>query len=209
MKCKTVFSLTAAAVFSICAYAENTWKLPAPQKNGGMPLMQALSERSTKRVYSSTDLSNQQISDLLWSANGVNRANGKRTAPSAINRQEIELYLLTAKGVYKYDAAANVLNEVKKGDYRKWAGKFATPVYVVLVADMKKAASAHYAKIDSGYVSQNIYLYCASAGLGTCAIGSFDRIKDSGKGKKLCDALKLDANQVILLTHSVGVPEKH
>ena len=208
MKCKTVFSLTAAAVFSICAYAENAWKLPAPQKNGGMPLMQALNERSTKRAYSSTDLSNQQISDLLWSANGVNRTNGKRTAPSAINRQEIDLYLMTAKGVYKYDAAANVLNEVKKGDYRKWAGKFTAPVYVVLVADMKKAVNAHYAKIDSGYVSQNIYLYCASAGLGTCAIGSFDRIKDSGKGKKLRDALELGDKQIVLLTHSVGIPEK-
>ena len=207
MKIKAVFLLAFTAIFAAGIHAETPWVLPAPQKCGGMPLMQALSERSTKRAYSSKELTNQQISDLLWCANGINRANGKRTAPSAVNRQEIELYLLTSQGVFKYDAAKNILTEINKGDFRQWAGNFNAPVYVALVADTKKAVSAHYAKIDSGYVSQNIYLYCASSGLGTCAIGSFDRIKDSGKGKKLRNALKLEDKQIILLTHSVGVPE--
>ena len=207
MKINAFFLLVFTSIFAANIYAENTRILPAPQKKGGMPLMQALNERSTKRTYSSKELSDQQISDLLWCANGVNRANGRRTAPSAINRQEIELYLLTSQGVFKYDAVKNALTEINRNDFRKWAGNFPAPVYVAIVADMKKAASDHYAKIDSGYVSQNIYLYCASAGLGTCAIGSFDRIKDSGKGKKLRDALKLEDKQTVLLTHSVGFPE--
>ena len=207
MKHTTLFLLT-VTMFAFYAKADSVKNLPAPQKNGGMPLMQALNERSTKRAYSNTNLTDQQISDLLWCANGVNRQNGKRTAPSAVNRQEIELYLLTSTGVFKYDAVKNTLTEINKGDFRKWAGKFVSPVYVVLVADLNKAVSTHYAKIDSGYVSQNIYLYCASAGLGTCAIGSFDRIKDSEKGKKLRDALKLGTKEVVLLTHSVGVPQK-
>lgn len=205
---RTTLILLTASVFTFGAKANSIKPLPEPQKNGGMPLMQALNERSTKRVYTADTLTDQQISNLLWSANGINRQNGKRTAPSAVNRQEIDLYLLTSSGVFKYDAAKNTLIEINKGDFRQWAGKFASPVYVVLVADLGKAASAHYAKIDSGYVSQNIYLYCASEGLGTCAIGSFDRIKGSEKGKKLRAALKLGAKETVLLTHSVGVPQK-
>lgn len=204
MKSATFLSATAAFFLSFGVMAAPKPELPAPQKDGGKPLMQALNERSTKRSYLATGLDNQQISNLLWSANGVNRADGKRTAPSAINRQEIDLYLLTDKGVYFYNAQENKLAEVNTGDFRKWAGKFTAPIYVVLVADMKKAASQKYALIDTGYVSQNIYLYCASAGLGTCAIGSFDRIKGSEKGKKLRDALKLRKDQQITLTHSVG-----
>lgn len=203
---KNRLSLIAAVLFaSCCVMAETTWKLPAPQRKGGMPLMQALNERATKRTYLSQELTDQQISDLLWSANGINRSNGKRTAPSAVNRQEIDIYLLSAKGCFLYDANANALIEVNKEDFRQFAGKFNAPVYLVLVADLKKAASKKYAMIDSGYVSQNIYLYCTSAGLGTCVIGSFDRIKGSDKGKKLHQALKLRKDQMILLTHSVGI----
>ena len=205
MKIKKLFLMT-AAVFSAGTIfaAENTVKLPAPQREGGMPLMQALNERSTKRVYLKTELTNQQISNLLWSANGVNRDNGKRTAPSAVNRREIELYLLDSKAVFKYDAEKNTLKKIQDGDFRKWAGQFDAPVYVALVGDLKKAVNADYARIDAGYVSQNIYLYCTSAGLGTCAIGSFSRIAGSGKGKMLADALKLNKKQMVILTHSVG-----
>lgn len=196
--------ICAVAVFSLTLCAE-TITLPAPQKNSGMDLMQALNERCTIRSYKTTDLDHQQISNLLWCANGINRKNGKRTAPSAINRQEISLYLLTSQAVYKYIPDTNALEKVKDGDFRKWAGKFTAPVYVALVADLKKAASPHYAKIDTGYVSQNIYLYCASSGLGTCAIGSFDRIAGSEKGAKLHEALNLNKDQIVMLTHSVGI----
>ena len=76
----------------------------------------------------------------------------------------------------------------------------------MIASDLKKAASRHYAVMDTGYVSQNIYLHCASEGLGTCAIGSFARIKKGQKGKVLRDGLKLPANVEIFLTHSVGIP---
>ena len=200
-----VSTLICASVFCTFVLSAGTTDLPAPEKKGGMPLMQALNERRTVRTYKADDLSSQQISNLLWSANGINRSNGKRTAPSAINRQEIDLYLLTSKAVFKYDPAANALQKVKDGDFRKWAGKFAAPVYVALVADLKKAVNADYARVDAGYVSQNIYLYCAASGLGTCAIGSFSHIPGSDKGAELNNALKLSKDQVVILTHSVGI----
>lgn len=202
MKFKSLIFTAAVCSFVLSA---GTVALPAPQREGGMALMQALNERKTVRAYKSDELSNQQVSDLLWSANGINRKDGKRTAPSAVNRQEIDLYLITSKAVFKYDPQANALEKVKDGDFRKWAGKFKAPVYVALVADLKKAVSADYAKVDAGYVSQNIYLYCASSGLGTCAIGSFNRITGSGKGAKLREALGLNKNQIVVLTHSVGI----
>ena len=166
-----------------------------------MALMQALNERKTVRAYKSDELSNQQVSDLLWSANGINRKDGKRTAPSAVNRQEIDLYLITSKAVFKYDPQANVLEKVKDGDFRKWAGKFKAPVYVALVADLKKAVSADYAKVDAGYVSQNIYLAAQSLGLGTCAMA---RIADRAA---LARELEL-GNNLLLLVHPLGAPEK-
>lgn len=202
MKFKSLIFTAAVCSFVLSA---GTVALPAPQREGGMALMQALNERKTVRAYKSDELSNQQVSDLLWSANGINRKDGKRTAPSAVNRQEIDLYLITSKAVFKYDPQANALEKVKDGDFRKWAGKFNAPVYVALVADLKKAVSADYAKVDAGYVSQNIYLYCASSGLGTCAIGSFNSIAGSGKGAKLREALGLNKNQIVVLTHSVGI----
>lgn len=202
MKIKSVICAVAFCSFAISA---GTTALPAPQKDGGMGLMQALNERKTIRTYKADELSTQQISDLLWSANGINRKGGKRTAPSAVNRQEIDLYLITSKAVFKYDPQANALEKIKDGDFRKWAGKFDAPVYVALVADLKKAVSSKYANIDAGYVSQNIYLYCASSGLGTCAIGSFDRIAGSDNGGKLREALGLNKNQTVILTHSVGI----
>ena len=202
MKFKSLIFTAAVCSFVLSA---GTVALPAPQREGGMALMQALNERKTVRAYKSDELSNQQVSDRLWSANGINRKDGKRTAPSAVNRQEIDLYLITSKAVFKYDPQANALEKVKDGDFRKWAGKFKAPVYVALVADLKKAVSADYAKVDAGYVSQNIYLYCASSGLGTCAIGSFNSIAGSGKGAKLREALGLNKNQIVVLTHSVGI----
>jgi len=202
---KVLPSLLAAASFSLFA-APAGQALPAPARTGGMPLQQALNVRKTVRSYKADALTPQQIGDLLWSANGVNRGNGKRTAPSAVNRQEIKLYYLTAQGAFFYDPQDHQAVKISDEDLRKWAGVFDAPLYVVLSADLKKAASRHYAVMDTGYVSQNIYLHCASAGLGTCAIGSFGRIKGSQKGKLLHDKLKMPETEEILLTHSVGIP---
>ena len=202
---KKTLSVLASAVLCSCAFAA-AQPLPAPSRSGGMPLQQALNVRKTVRSYKADMLTDRQISDLLWSANGVNREDGKRTAPSAVNRKEINLYYLTAKGAFAYDPDKNQVTKVSGEDLRKWAGRFEAPVYVVLSADLKRAASRHYAVMDTGYVSQNIYLHCASAGLGTCAIGSFGRIKGSQKGKLLHDKLGMPETEEILLTHSVGIP---
>ena len=196
-----LFSLLAVTLTA----AEKNIQFPSPDKKGGMPLNQALNQRRTERKYQNKALSLQQIGDLLWAANGVNRPNGKRTAPSAVNRQEIVLYYLTKEGAFEYCPQTHQAKKITSADLRKWAGVFQAPLYVVLAADLDKAVNRHYAVMDTGYVSQNIYLHCASAGLGTCAIGSFSRIKGSGKGRKLHDGLKLPKNMEILLTHSVGI----
>ncbi len=180
--------------------------LPPPARSGGMSLADALNARKTVRSYQAKELSAQQLSNLLWAANGINRQDGKRTVPSAINRQEISIYVVTAGGGYFWDSAKNALEQRTAEDVRSGAGFFEAPLYLVLVADLDRAVNAHYADIDCGYVSQNIYLHCTAAGLGTCAIGSFNRPKNAENFDRMCRKLKLQQNEKVLLTHSVGIP---
>jgi len=178
-------------------------KLPAPNRTGGKPLMQALNERKSTRSYQDKDLTRQQLSDLLWAANGFNRET-KRTVPTANDRQELELYVATRNGIYFYDAHQHLLREVKKGDYRAQTGVqdfvAQAALNLIFVSDMEKASSRQYAYTDCGFVSQNIYLYCASEGLGSVVRGSFDK-------EKLHQLLNLGPNQEVLLTQSVGYPD--
>ncbi len=184
--------------------------LPAPQKSGGMPLMDALAKRSTSRAFDSRDLSNQQLSSLLWAAFGINRPDGKRTAPSANNKQATDIYVLLKQGTYVYDAKSNQLALVAAEDLRKLGGTqaFATnaPVILVFVADLAKSgtgsddAKKNMAHINVGYISQNAYLFCASEGLVTGARASVDR---AALGPKL----KLRPDQLIILAQSVGYPK--
>lgn len=175
-------------------------KLPAPDKNGGKPLMQALNERKSTRSFSGKELSNQQLSDLLWAANGFNR-DDKRTVPTANNRQELELYVVLQKGIYFYNAKEHILTLVKKGDYRKSTGMqdfvADAALNILFVADSEKASSQRYSYTNCGYISQNIYLYCASEGLGTVARGSFDK-------EELHKLLQLTSSQEVLLAQTVG-----
>ena len=177
-------------------------QLPAPDKTGGKPLMQALSERKTTREFrQNKDLSLTTLSNLLWAANGFNRPD-KRTAPTANNRQELELYIAVRDGLYFYDAKNHKLKLVKKGDYRKNTGMqdFVgdASLNVIFVSDLSKATSRHFALIDCGFVSQNIYLFCASEGLNTVVRGSFDK-------DELGKLLNLPSNQEVLLTQSVDI----
>jgi len=184
--------------------------LPAPQKAGGMPLMDALAKRSTARAFGSRDLSNEQLSSLLWAAFGINRSDGKRTAPSANNKQATDVYVLMKSGAYIYDARANQLALVLPADIRKLGGTqdFVTnaPVTLVFVSDFSKMGNAseeakrNTANINVGYISENAYLFCASEGLVTGARGSVDR---SALGSKL----KLRPDQAIILAQSVGYPK--
>ncbi len=185
-------------------------QLPAPQKSGGMPLMDALAKRATTRAFDSRDLSKPQLSTLLWAAFGINRPDGKRTAPSAHNQQATDLYVLLKQGAYLYDARSNTLNLILSDDIRKLGGTqdFATnaPVTLVFVGDLAKMgngseqAKTTMANLNVGYISQNVYLYCASEGLVTGARASVDR-------KPLAQKLKLRPDQTIILAQSVGYPK--
>ena len=181
--------------------------LPAPQTSGGRPLMEALAKRATAREFDAKDLSPRQLSSLLWACFGINRPDGKRTAPSAKDSQETDIYVILKRGAYVYDAKSNQLNLVEKGDLRSLAGTqaFATnaPVTLIFVADLARMGQwsneekRSFANIDVGYISQNAYLFCASEGLATGARASVDR-------KALGMRLKLRPDQVIILAQSVG-----
>lgn len=177
--------------------------LPVPRKTGGMPLMEALSARQTGRTFSEQTLSDQQLSDLLWAAFGINRDSGKRTAPSAMNRQEIDLYVALSSGLYLYDAKRNVLTQLLTEDIRGKAGRQpfvkTAPVCLIYVSDDERLKSEFYAATDTGFISQNVYLFCASEGLHTVVLGSID--KDA-----LHNAMKLTPAQHVILTQPVGKP---
>ena len=211
---KWVLSLV---VVMMVAFASWVWAqdlsdiaLPGPRMEGGKPLMQALKDRQSTRAFSSEKLPIQVVADLLWAAAGINRADsGKRTAPSAKNWQEVEVYAVTEDGAYLYDAKTNSLKAVAKGDLRKATGAqdFVTvaPLNLVYVADTTKMTGsspedqALYLGADTGFISQNVYLFCASEGLGTVVRGSVDR-------KALAEALKLGESKKITLAQTVGYP---
>ncbi len=206
---KRVLSLLVPLLLCGSVFAEDI-ALPAPQKSGGMPVLEALSKRATARAFDSRDLSDQQLSTLLWASFGINRPDGKRTAPSANNKQATHIYVLLKSGAYVYDASANKLVQVIPDDVRKLGGTqdFVTnaPVTLVFVADFAKMGNAsdeakrNTANINVGYISENAYLFCVSEGLATGARGSVDR-------KALAPQLKLRPDQVIILAQSVGYPK--
>jgi len=183
---KKLSLLIAIVLFAFCLQAQ-TVRLNPPTQKGGMPLMQALKERQSIREFSETPLTLQQMSDVLWAAVGVNRPNkeNRRTSPTARNSQEIEVYMFTEKGVFFYDAIKHELQLIKTGDFRVEAAKQpfaqAAPVILVYVANynkfgnMSEADMALYGATDCGFASQNVYLYCASEGLGTVVVGMIDR----------------------------------
>jgi nitroreductase len=172
--------------------------------------MQVLKERKSVRDFGPEALSKQTISNLLWAAWGINREDGRRTAPSASNRQEIDVYAIMADGAYLYDAQANALKPVTRTDLRKLAGTQPypadAPLNLIYVADTAKlggddAARLATANADTGFIAQNVYLFCASEGLGTVVRGSVNR-DDLGK------ALNLRAGQRIILAQTVGYAKK-
>jgi nitroreductase len=185
--------------------------LPAPQTSGGKPLIQALKERRSTREFSPEKLSPQMLSNLLWAAWGINREDGRRTAPSASNRQEIEVYAVTADGAYIYDAKANVLKPVAGGDLRKATGSQSfvgeAPLNLVYVADFARMGNAEEnaknatANANTGLIAENVYLFCASEGLGTVVRGMVPRAE-------LSKALNLRPDQHITLAQTVGYKAK-
>ena len=213
---KVFIALTALLITISGTNAQDlqTIKLNAPNKDRGSSVMKALSDRASVRDTDTKDLSLQDLSDLLWAANGVNRPDGKRTAPSAINWQEIDVYVINKDGAYLYDATAHSLKPIAKGDFRAAVAtsvqEFVTraPVSLVLVANLEKlgdnANNRDFLKMvsmDAGIVSQNINIFCAAVGLATVPRGMMDK-------EELKKILKLSDKQEIMLNNPVGYPKK-
>jgi len=188
------------AFFSLISYVSaQDIQLVPPTRTGGMPLMEALNNRQSHRNFEKKDIPAQTLSDLLWSAYGFNRSD-KRTVPTSQNKQEIDVYVMLSNGIYFYDAKENVLKLKEKGDFRKALGQpnisdnaSLSLIYVINLD--KNGRDAGF--IDSGCIAQNVYLYCASAGLGSVVRGSFTR-------PELHEAMKLTDNQEISIVHAIG-----
>jgi SagB-type dehydrogenase family enzyme len=187
-------------------------KLMKPAMSGGMPLMTALARRQTSRSFSTRPLTEQTLSSLLWAANGINRPDsGKRTAPSAMDKQEIAIYAALEEGLYLYNAKKHSLELVLDKDIRPLTGRQGfvnkAALNLVYVADMSSVAGfgredrVLYAAADTGFIGQNVYLFCASEGLATVIRGFID--KDA-----LGEAMKLKSNRMIILSQTVGYPGK-
>jgi len=203
----------------ICLVFTNLWcfcraddsmsiKLPEPNKTGGQPLMETLAKRKSSRQFSREEIPPHVLSDMLWAACGVNRPeSGKRTAPSAVNWQEIDVYVALAQGLYLYDAHEHILMHVLSEDVRGLTGnqEFVkhAPVNLIFVADYSRMGRRSqqdkdfYSAADAGFISQNVYLFCASEGLATVVRGALDR-------SKLADKMKLAPEQKIILAQTVG-----
>ena len=202
------------AVLASCATAQNTKdiQLLAPNKDKGVSIMKSLAQRQSHRKCADKELSTADLSDLLWAANGINRPeDNKRTAPSALNRQDIDVYVISKTGAYKYIAAENRLQLITEGDHRDavasgqdFVNQF--PVSLVLVSELSKLGDAKNertrmtAAMDAGYVSQNICLFCAGNGLVTVPRATMN----STELKKI---LKLGDTALPLLNNPVGYPK--
>jgi SagB-type dehydrogenase family enzyme len=194
----------------VSAQAQKPIELKPPA--GGNSFLQLLSKRSSSREYSPEPLPVNILSGLLWAAFGINRPeSGRRTAPSASNRQEIDIYVAAANGLYLYDAKANALKPILEDDIRALTGRQAfvkeAPINLVYVSDYAKFEKGTeedkliYSAADTGFVSENVYLYCASEGLATVVRVGFDK-------PTLGKAMKLRPEQRIILAQSVGYPRK-
>jgi SagB-type dehydrogenase family enzyme len=208
--------LALAAAFPVAAAAGSPQgvrvvSLPAPDTTGGRPLMQVLSDRRSQREFAPTPLPDRVLSNLLWAAFGVNRPDGHRTAPSARNWQEMQVYVARADGLYLYEPKAHALRLVIAEDLRAATGGQAfvadAPVNLVYVADLKKATGvtpdtqALYMGADTGVIAENVYLYCASEGLACVVRATIDR-------DMLAKRLQLSPDERITLAQTVGYPKR-
>jgi nitroreductase len=203
------------ACFSLICSAQELKliKLPAPQTSGGRPLLQLLKERQSLREYTSAKLSPQMLSTLLWAAYGINRPDGRRTAPSASNRQGVVVYVVLPDGAYLYDAKNHALLPVAAGDFRAATGtptqdyvKNAAAVLVYVQGPSSTGTRTTpepdtWKGADVGAIAQNVYLYCASEGLATVVRAGMDK-------PALTKILKLNSDQELMFDQPVGYPKK-
>jgi len=184
--------------------------LPAPQWERAEPLLKLLAQRRSSREFSPKSLPLEMLSALLWAAFGVNRSTtGGRTAPSAHNWQEVEVFAVLSDGAYRYDAAMHRLHLMRSGDLRALTGVQdfvgGAPLDLVYVADFAKMTDAteeqrtFFASADAAVIAENVYLFCAAVDLATVVRGLLDR-------RKLAAALGLTSSQRIVLAQTVGYP---
>ncbi len=215
MKLKTmvfiVAGLICAQIGAAGAEEMAAIKLVKPDMSGGKPLMQALKERESYRDISDKELPPQVLSDLLWASSGINRPDtGKRTAPSARDWREISVYAATTKGLYLYNAAANALEPLVTHDIRPLSdmqpAALSAPVLLLYVADYSKIGKTQpdmmdfYSAADTGFISQNVYLFCASENLATVVMGGIDR-------DLISKQMGLKPGQKVILVQPVGYPK--
>jgi SagB-type dehydrogenase family enzyme len=186
-------------------------KLLPPQLDKGKNLMQSLSDRQSNREFADKKLSQQDLSNLLWAANGVNRVKEqKHTAPTAMNHQEVDIYVFLEEGVYLYDPHEMVLNPVVKGDYRATAGTQdfvkTAPVNLVYVSDYARMGSgtdegkATYAPADAAFIGQNVYLFCSAFSFNCVFRGSVNK-------EAVAKLLNLRPGQHVQFAQTVGFPK--
>lgn len=209
---KAVLVATVVCVWNLSTVMAQDIKLQKPETGGGIPLYEALKNRQTNRTFSDKMLSDQDLTNLLWCANGINREeNGKRTAPSARNAQEIDVYVCMKEGVYLYEPKENVLKRVSGDDLRPVLTSrgsdmiMSAPLTLLFVANYEKmkgfdeAGKEFYGATDAAYVSQNVYLFCAANNIHTVVMGSIDRPSI---------AQKLNLNGKAVLAQPVGYADR-
>ena len=211
---KSTLLLTVSLLLTIGAYAQSLQpiKLKEPNKNRGTSVMKALSDRHSERVFAEKDLSIQDLSDLLWAANGINRSDGRRTAPTARNNQDIDVYVIMKEGAYLYDAKSLELKPIAVGDYRPLIADRQedikkAPVCLLMVSDLSRftgldaETQKQWGAFDAGIVSQNIAIFCSGCGFATVPRAYMQK-------DELKKVLKLSDTQVPMLNNPVGYPKQ-
>ncbi len=206
-----IFVFTAVLFAGISAvFAAADIKLPPPDLQSGKPLMQCLALRRSSRNFDRQPLPMQIISEILFAADGINRADGHKTVPTALNKQNQTIYAVTSDGVYHYNNQKHSLVLIQKGDFRKNCGMQpfhqTAPLILVYVSDMAAVGNtpeqqAMYAGNHSGSASQNVYLYAASKGLSTVICGSINK-------ELLKKTLHLKGAQQAVFSQPIGFPGK-
>lgn len=190
--------------------AERRITLPPPEREQPAALMQALAQRCSVRAFRAEPLPRQVLANLLWAADGVNRDGGGRTAPSALGANEIRVIVALPDGAYAYEPSMHTLELVAAADLRRVTGyqDFVddAPLDLVYVADHARmglvpvSQREGFAYVAAGAIAQNVYLYCAAAGLGSVLRAWIDR-------EAIAQALGLPPSQHVLLSQTVGYPQ--
>ena len=186
--------------------------LTKPTLSGGKTLMETIKDRKSCKQFTDRSIDPETLSTLLWAAFGINRPDsGKRTAPSARNIQEVDVYAILPDGAFIYDPVKHMLDQISSDDLRAISANQEeyqhTPLHLAYVADYsrqdipveKRERYERFSNAHAGFIGQNVYLYCASVGLGSCFAANFN---DGGLKK----ALDLGADQIALYTQIIGYP---